>query len=81
MKNMKFVYKLLFIVCFIFVVVLVNGVVIIYDDVEVVIVLVDVFFNIFYVNLLIDGGLNGDCEQLCVKMGFLLNWLGMSFSK
>lgn len=62
MKNNKFVCKLLVVVLFVFFLVLVNVVIIIYDDVEVVIVLVDVLFNIFYIIMFVDNGLNGDCD-------------------
>jgi hypothetical protein len=81
MKNMKFAYKPLSIACLTLAAASANGAVTIYDDAEVATVSVDASFNTFYVNSSIDGGPNGDREQSRVKMGFLPNWLGMSFSK
>lgn len=81
MKNMKFAYKPLSIACFTLAAASANGAVTIYDDAEVATVSVDASFNTFYVNSSIDGGPNGDRDQSRVKMGFLPNWLGMSFSK
>ena len=81
MKNMKFAYKPLSIACLTLAAASANGAVTIYDDAEVATVSVDASFNTFYVNSSIDGGPNGDRDQSRVKMGFLPNWLGMSFSK
>ena len=81
MKNMKFAYKPLSIACLTLAAASANGAVTIYDDAEVATVSVDASFNTFYVNSSIDGGPNGDREQSRVKMGFLPNWLGTSFSK
>ena len=81
MKNMKFAYKPLSIACLTLAAASANGAVTIYDDAEVATVSVDASINTFYVNSSIDGGPNGDREQSRVKMGFLPNWLGMSFSK
>lgn len=81
MKNMKFAYKPLSIACLTLAAASANGAVTIYDDAEVATVSVDASFNTFYVNSSIDGGPNGNREQSRVKMGFLPNWLGMSFSK
>ncbi len=81
MKNMKFAYKPLSIACLTLAAASANGAVTIYDDAEVATVSVDASFNTFYVNSSVDGGPNGDREQSRVKMGFLPNWLGMSFSK
>ncbi|MEC8228818.1 MAG: porin [Pseudomonadota bacterium] len=78
---MKFAYKPLSIACLTLAAASANGAVTIYDDAEVATVSVDASFNTFYVNSSIDGGPNGDREQSRVKMGFLPNWLGMSFSK
>tara|TARA_Y100000589_G_scaffold309397_4_gene326876 strand:+ start:2554 stop:3714 length:1161 start_codon:yes stop_codon:yes gene_type:complete len=81
MKNMKFAYKPLSIACLTLAAASANGAVTIYDDAEVATVSVDASINTFYVNSSIDGGPNGDRDQSRVKMGFLPNWLGMSFSK
>ena len=78
---MKFAYKPLSIACLTLAAASANGAVTIYDDAEVATVSVDASFNTFYVNSSIDGGPNGDRDQSRVKMGFLPNWLGMSFSK
>lgn len=54
----------------------------IYDDPDVASVSVDASFNTFYVSSSTDNDISGnDRDQSRVKMGFLPNWVGMSFSK
>lgn len=59
-----------------------NAAVTIYDDPEVASVSVDASFNTFYVNSSTENDISGvDRDQSRVKMGFLPNWVGMTFSK
>lgn len=59
-----------------------NAGITVYDDPEVATFSVDASFNTFYVNSSTENDILGsDRDQSRVKMGFLPNWVGMSFSK
>jgi hypothetical protein len=81
MKMKSFAYKPLSIALLALSSTAANAAITIYDDAEVATVSVDASFNTFYTTTSVDNGPAGDRDQSRVKMGFLPNWLGMSFSK
>lgn len=82
MKNNNFAFKPLSLACLTLLSSAAHAGVTIYDDPEVATVSVDASFNTFYVNSTSENlATNEERDQSRVKMGFLPNWLGMSFSK
>ena len=82
MNNNKFAYTKLATALLVLSSASASAAVTIYDDPEVASVSVDASFNTFIVSSSTDNDISGvDRDQARVKMGFLPNWVGMTFNK